>query len=127
MTRTGHCLCGAVRFAYDGPENWRGFCHCDSCRRATASPVTAFMGVPNGHWRWTGVEPAVFASSPGVTRRFCAACGAQVSYESTDQPGEIHFYAALLDDPEDFAPDAHFHYDEHLPWLTITDALKKKP
>jgi hypothetical protein len=127
MTRTGHCLCGAVSFAYDGPENWRGYCHCDSCRRATGSPVTAFMGVPHGHWRWTGAEPVAYASSPGVTRRFCPTCGSPVSYQSLDQPDEIHFYAALLDDPADFAPDAHFHYDEHLPWLQITDGLKKKP
>ena len=68
MTRTGHCLCGAVTFVYDGPENWRGFCHCDSCRRATASPVTAYMGVSHGNWRWTGETPREYASSPGVTR-----------------------------------------------------------
>ena len=126
MTRTGHCLCGQVSFAYDGTENWRGFCHCDSCRRACAAPVTAFMGVPDGAWRWTGAQPAVYTSSPGVTRRFCPTCGAQVSYQSVDRPGEIHFYAALLDDPENFAPTAHYHYDEHLPWLAITDDLRKK-
>ncbi len=28
-----------VIFTNEGAENWRGFCHCDSSRRATASPV----------------------------------------------------------------------------------------
>jgi hypothetical protein len=115
-----------VTFAYDGPENWRGFCHCDSCRRACAAPVTAFMGVPDGQWRWTGATPRDYASSPGVLRQFCPNCGSQVSYRSKASPGEIHFYAALLDDPEDFAPTTHYHYDEHLPWLALTDDLKKK-
>ena len=125
-TRTGHCLCGAVRFAYDGPENWRGYCHCDSCRRATSSPVTAYMGVPNGKWRWTGAEPARFSSSPGVTWHFCATCGSHVAYQAERYGHEIHFFAALLDDPQEFAPRGHFHYEERLPWLTITDDLPKQ-
>jgi len=44
--RTGRCLCGKVNWRYAGPENWRGHCHCGSCRRNTASPFTTFMGVP---------------------------------------------------------------------------------
>lgn len=126
MTRTGRCLCGAVGFEYEGAENWRGYCHCESCRRQCASPVTAFMGVPNDAWRWTGETPSEFASSPGVTRSFCAACGTPVAYASEDYPDEIHFYAALLDDPENFAPDKHFHWSEHLPWLALTDDLDKR-
>ncbi len=126
MSQTGHCLCGAIAFEYDGPENWRGYCHCDSCRRATASPVTAFMGVPNGHWKWTGAQPSTYASSPGVTRSFCPTCGSPVAYQTADMPDEIHFYAALLNDPGGYRPQAHFHWDEHLSWLEITDTLDKR-
>lgn len=125
MTR-GHCLCGAVSFEYDGPENWRGYCHCDSCRRATGAPVTAFMGVPHGAWRWTGDLPATYVNSPGVTRSFCATCGSAVAYQTEDLPDEIHFYAALLDDPSGYRPDKHFHWDERLEWLGIHDGLEKR-
>ena len=126
MKRSGHCLCGSVRFAFKGEENWSGYCHCDSCRRATASPITAFIGLPNGRWRWTGALPATFASSPGVTRSFCPICGSQVSYQTDALPDEIHFYAALLDDPETYQPEVHFHWDEHLKWLEIEDDLEKR-
>lgn len=126
MTVTGHCLCGATTFAYDGPENWRGFCHCESCRRATSSPMTAYLGVPNGAWRWTGVAPRSYQSSPGTSWLSCATCGSLVAYDSDRYPEEIHFLAALLDEPAAFAPQAHFHWDEHLPWLHLSDDLPKK-
>jgi hypothetical protein len=42
--KTGRCLCSDVAFEYDGAELFAGHCHCDSCRRQTASPFTTFMG-----------------------------------------------------------------------------------
>ena len=116
-TLTGRCLCGACSFALDGPHNFVGHCHCDSCRRATASPMTTFIGQPDGFWRWTGAPPATYRSSPGVTRRFCATCGSPLFYRSDTQPGEVHFYAALLDDPEAVTPSEAFHTDERLAWM----------
>ena len=80
--RKGHCLCGAVSFEYEGPENWVGHCHCESCRRNTSSAFTTFMGVPNAAYRFTGIEPAVYQSSPGVRRLFCPKCGAPVAYDA---------------------------------------------
>ena len=126
MTKTGRCLCGMISFEYDGPENWRAHCHCESCRRQTASPFTTFMGVPDGSWRWTGAEPAVYHSSPGVRRLFCPNCGAPVAYEADQHPDEIHFYAALLDDHESFEPRGHVHWDERVAWINLTDDLPKK-
>lgn len=125
-TRTGRCLCGGVSFAYDGPENWRAHCHCESCRRQTGSPFTTFMGVPDGAWRWTGERPAVYVSSPGVRRYFCSICGAPAAFEADRFPHEIHFYAALLDDHRDFVPDRHVHWDERVPWAHIADDLPKR-
>lgn len=123
---TGHCLCGAVRFAYEGEARWAGYCHCESCRRATAAPVTAYLGVPNAQWRWTGAAPSRYASSPGTDWLFCATCGTRVAYDSERQADEIHFFAALLDRPEEYRPKAHYHYEERLPWLTIADDLPKR-
>lgn len=126
MTKVqGHCLCGACRFSLEGPHNWVGHCHCDSCRRATASPITTFIGHPDGKWRFTGKEPATYQSSPNVTRAFCPECGSQIYYRSDDIPGETHFYATLLDDPTRLEPTVHWHFDEQLPWLHVTDDLRK--
>ena len=127
MTKgSGRCLCGHVRYKFD-PEAvlWRGYCHCESCRRATSSPVTAFFGVRATGWRWMGKPPMRFESSPGTWRSFCPRCGAQMAYESARQSGEIHGYIASLDDPESLPPTQHFHADEALTWLPLDDGLAR--
>ena len=120
---SGRCLCGAVRYAFDGAPNWQVHCHCESCRRATAAPFTSFLGVPRDRFRWTAEAPATFASSPGATRSFCATCGTQMAYQTSDCPHEIDLYAATLDDPSGFRATRHVHWDEHLPWLHLADGL----
>jgi len=126
MTKTGRCLCGAVTYSYEGPENWRAHCHCESWRRATASPMTSFMGVPYSAFRYTSALPAKYGSSPGVTRSFCPTCGTPMAYENERDPEEIHLYAATLDRPEDFEPEFQVHADEQLPWLQLADGPPKK-
>lgn len=120
---SGHCLCGACRFSCTAAPLWQGHCHCESCRRATASPFTSFFGVADGAWRWTGTEPASYASSPGVMRMFCPTCGSPMAFRADRFPGEIHFYAATLDDPTPYQPTRHYHAGERLPWVHLTDGL----
>jgi hypothetical protein len=125
MTTRGRCLCGGVTFSYEGPELWRGYCHCESCRRNTASPATAFLGVPADKAALQGEGLAVYVSSPGVKRSFCKRCGTPMAFESEREPGEIHFYAATLEHPEAYAPDFHVHVGERLPWFEISDDLPR--
>lgn len=123
--RTGRCFCGAVTWATAGPVLWAGHCHCVSCRRATASPMTSFFGVPRDSVTWSGEVQAITTSGGTVARLFCPACGTQMSYQSDAWPDESHLYAATMDDPDQFEPQAHFHYGERLPWLQIEDDLPK--
>ncbi len=46
-------------------------------------------------------------------------------YRSTRYPNETHFYAALLDQPGNIKPSAHFHTDEMLPWIHLADDLPR--
>ena len=48
-------------------------------------------------------EPGRFASSPGVTRSFCARCGTSLTLYSEAFPGEIYVSICSLDDPEAWA------------------------
>lgn len=123
----GRCLCGAVSYAYSGPENWRAHCHCESCRRNCSAPFTTFFGVPREAFRWTGAEPAVYQSSPGVRRLFCSRCGTPMAYDADKFAHEIHFYAASLEDSSGFRPQGHVHDSERLPWIELADDLPRKP
>ncbi len=117
MEHRGHCLCGAVRFAWSDPANWVLHCHCESCRRATASPMTTFVSVPDPQITWSGRAPATFASSPGVTRGFCATCGSPVFFRYEGKPDETHLYVALLEDPDRVVPEGHDFLEERIGWM----------
>ncbi len=122
---SGHCLCGAVRFTCTAPPVWQVHCHCESCRRATSSPMTSFFAMPDGAWSWTGAAPQLYRSSAKGERYFCKVCGSQMGYRHASLPDEMHFYAASLDDPTLFTPTAHDFWPEHLPWLHLADHLPK--
>lgn len=119
----GRCLCGACSFSLIGPANWVGHCHCQSCRKATASAFTTWVGQENGRWHIEADRLVTFSSSVGVMRGFCGFCGSQIFYESDRFPNERHFYAALLDKPDLRQPTAHYHRDEILSWIHLCDDL----
>lgn len=124
-SKRGRCLCGDVTFEFEGDVNWAGHCHCESCRRNTSSPMTSFLGVPNGNWRYTGTEPKIYHSSPGVRRHFCGNCGSPMAFEADKFSHEIHFYAASLEDPEDYNPQFHVFCREQLSWFDVNDELSR--
>ena len=123
--RKGRCLCGTVSFEYQGPENWVGHCHCESCRRNTSSPYTTFIGVPRTAFRFTGIEPSVYDSSPGVRRLFCPRCGAPVAFDADRYPDGIHFDLASLEDATGLEPEFHVFAGEKVPWIELGDGLPK--
>jgi hypothetical protein len=121
----GHCLCGAVRFVARGKPRWVAHCHCESCRRATSSPMTTYVGFAAADVQWSGDSRKTFESSPGVQRSFCARCGSPMSFAGERWPDEIHLFAASFDDPAQLAPSVHVHAGEQLPWLHLGDGLPR--
>jgi hypothetical protein len=121
----GRCLCGAVTWEATGPMKWQAICHCESCRRAASSPMVGWFGVYDAGLRWSGPLQR-YASSKGVERGFCGTCGSPMFFRNPSKwPDETHLYGASLDDPTAYAPSAHVHYDEHLPWGAMADGLPR--
>lgn len=123
---SGRCACGAVRWRAPGPMLWAALCHCEDCRRAASADYVSWFGVATDGLVWEG-ERALHRSSAGVTRSFCPACGAPMSFETTVFPDEVHLYAPSLDDPTLYRPTAHIFWSERLPWFSAGDDLPKHP
>ena len=123
----GRCLCGHVAFEFEGPVNWCGHCHCESCRRNTSSAVATFYAVPRRAFRYTGAEPQAYVSSEGVRRLFCPRCGSPIAYDAAAYPDEVHFYIGTLENPEEFVPQFHVFHDEKLAWFEVDDELPRHP
>ena len=122
---SGHCLCGQVTFETEGDPRWVVYCHCASCRRHTASPVTCFVNWNLTRVRFSG-ERSIYASSPGVSRSFCATCGTPLAYETERRPDEIDIYINVFDHPEAFTPQKHVYHAEHIPWFDVRDDLPRE-
>ena len=121
----GRCLCGSVQFEYEGAPNWIVHCHCESCRRATSSPMTTWISVPRNAFRYVKGAPRSFRSSPGVKRGFCETCGSPLTYEGERIPDEVHLYAASLSDASHVTPSRHVFAKEQLPWFETLDDLPR--
>ncbi len=117
----GHCLCQSVQFEARGAPKWIAYCHCESCRRHTASAVAVFVGFDEQNVRFTGAAPQAYESSRDVWRSFCRVCGSPLTYRSKRFPGEVHIYVGVMDDPGRYEPTAHVYCSERLPWFETTD------
>lgn len=114
--RTGHCLCGAVRFEAQGEPRFISNCHCESCRRASSAPSVTWAGFKSEDVTISGDTLRDFASSSGVTRSFCGGCGSPIAFRGNRWPGETHLPVCAFDAPEDLAPESDHFEDEKLPW-----------
>jgi len=121
----GRCLCGAIGFEIDEPVQACVNCHCDSCRRQCSAPMTTYVGIEDGKWRWTKGSPRIYRSSPHVERSFCDTCGTPLSFRSEKLADVMHVYVASLDEPEKFQPTLHVASEEKLSWLKLADDLPK--
>lgn len=127
--REGRCLCGAVRFTTTGEPGSVALCYCASCRRHSGAPMVAYADFARAQVRFLQGEPARFASSPGVRRGFCAACGSTLCYEGENLPDMIHLHLGAFDDPSDLPPTEVACAEERLSWLPPRGAatVRTKP
>lgn len=81
--------------------------------------------MPKSALHFTQGLPKEFASSPGVWRGFCDACGSPIYYRTDKRPDAIDLYAGTLSDPALLAPQCHVHAAEQLPWFEVLDDLPR--
>jgi hypothetical protein len=124
---SGGCMCGAVRYETTGEPFAVTQCHCMSCRKHNGAAVVTLTGFKSTQVRFTGSERNFFASSPGVARAFCGACGTPLTWEGDG--GElgmiVELHISTFDDPELLVPTAHVFYPERISWLDIADSLPR--
>ena len=100
---TGGCLCGSVRYEYDGEVGPAAICHCADCRRVTGSAFNVSVRMQKEHFRLVSGELKSFTvtaeSGNDVIRFFCPACGSPIYTLSPHRPDSYFVKAGSLDDP----------------------------
>ena len=107
-TKTGGCLCGAVRYEISGPLKQVVGCHCSMCRRQTghylaftAAWLEDFSLTEQGGLKW-------YYSSARSRRGFCGTCGS-VLFFATDGDTKISITAGTLDGASGLKTAAHIY------------------
>ena len=122
-TYEGSCFCGNVQLTVRGEPVAAGYCHCESCRSWSASPVNAFS-----LWKPEAVSITQGAADIGEYhktersyRKFCRKCGGHLF---TEHPhwNLTDVYAATIPAYR-HEPAVHVNYAETV--LPIKDGLPK--
>lgn len=130
----GRCLCGAVSFSLEPPTTFVSHCHCESCRLSHGAAFVTWTSVPNERFAVTSGADLIgwYASSAYIEWGFCKTCGSSMFYRVVadghhELPKRDVMYVTVgsLIDPIDRDPMLHVSWEEHVPWLGMTDALPK--
>jgi hypothetical protein len=111
-TWEGGCFCGAVQVEVTGEPVVMGYCHCESCRTWSASPVNAFMlRKPESEHVTKGADKiGTFNKTPRSFRKWCRSCGGHLFNEHPHW-NLVDVYAATI--PEfPFKAGLHVNYQE---------------
>ena len=102
----GGCLCGAVRFEFDGPIDELELCHCPRCRKATGSAFLPSLQVPLKRFRFVSgeevirsVELPLVEHPPPYLHAFCGMCGSPSPFMHAAKGGMSVPAGSLDDDP----------------------------
>ena len=123
MILTGGCLCGAVRYRFEGTPGAVVACHCRDCARTTGHHVVAVtvdaadVTVEETTLRW-------YASSEKGRRGFCAACGSNLFWKATDW-NRMELWMGTVDAPTGLRLEGHEYIGSKSDYYEITDDLPK--
>lgn len=125
MTRTGGCMCGAVRYEASGDPQHHALCHCKDCRDWSGAPMMGWMMFKADQVTVAGA-PVTYASSEHGRRDFCGTCGTGLFYHNEEMlPGMIDIQSGTLDAPEADPPGAEIMVKERLAWMDDAADLPK--
>jgi hypothetical protein len=108
--KTGSCLCGAVKFEFEGPARPVIVCHCIQCRKQTGSMMHA-TSVLNPQLKLTETRGLKwYRASNAAARGFCGECGS-VLFWKPDNGNHTSFTAGSIDGPTGLAVEGHIFCD----------------
>jgi hypothetical protein len=120
---TGSCLCGGVRYAYDGTLDEISMCHCRQCQKAQGTAFVAVSPIDAERFRLVAGAELLrsFRATPDKARVFCGRCGSPIYSARDDLPKVKRLRLGTVDTPIHGARAYHIHTASRASWHAITD------
>ncbi|PWE29322.1 aldehyde-activating protein [Maritimibacter sp. 55A14] len=122
---TGGCLCGAVRFAIEGPAPPPLACHCSQCRKQSGH-VWAATDCPREALTVDGAEALNwYRSSESAERGFCRVCGSFLFWRG-DGATRVDVAMGALDAPTGLTLAGHIWTADKGDYYDIADGIPQQ-
>lgn len=123
----GGCLCGGVRYEYDGDIEEISICHCSQCRKAQGSAFAPVSPVDSARFRLVsgGELLKEFRSSPGKARVFCGNCGSPIYSALDDRPEIKRLRLGTVETPFTCGDVFHIFHASKASWLDCNDTFPR--
>jgi hypothetical protein len=118
----GSCLCGKVRYQYDGDINEIAMCHCSQCRQAQGGAFATNSPIDAEKLKFTGSEfIKEFESNDNKVRAFCQNCGSPLYSAKKDLPNTKRLRVGTIETAFACENKYHIFSASKASWHTITD------
>lgn len=129
-SRSGGCLCGAIRYSYSGDPLITAVCHCRHCQRQGGSAFSVVLAIPSANYTQAGMTK-VFEdrgeSGQPVHRHFCGDCGSPIVSIADAIPGLTIIKAGTLDDPSTVQPTQEAYCSQAWPAVPAFRGTERFP
>ena len=121
-SNVGQCLCGDIRWEFDGEPYCAYNCHCKMCRKAHGAAFGTYWFLKKDKFRWlNGSDKIVrYASSSLFDRNFCGNCGSVVPYIGNN---DDHFAVVGGCHDVGIKSECEIFVAHKAPWFEITSDL----
>jgi hypothetical protein len=122
---TGGCLCGAVRYRYEGEPTAVGVCQCDRCQRQSGSAFLIGVVFPREAVSIEGKLASYEATVSGqrLQRHFCPVCGSAMSITLERYPEIRSMMGGTLDDRRKIKPTFSIWCSSGQGWLKLPESI----
>ncbi len=130
-TKTGGCLCEAIRYELSAEPVFQVACHCRACQYTSGGAPTLALVVPKDGFKVVKGEPRTYwsqgESGGKVGRSFCEDCGTPVFSQPMANGEIVVIKVGGLDDPSDFTVQADMWMDAAQPWHRPHEGAMRMP
>ncbi len=125
----GSCLCGQVRYQYDGELPHISMCHCQQCQKAQGTAFVAVAPIEADRFQLLSGAEALreYRATPGKARVFCGNCGSPLYSRKDDLPGVLRLRLGTLDTAVTVSRQFHQHVASKAPWFELLDDHPQYP